>query len=70
MYHITIDTTVCKGCRLCIAVCPAEALGAGTERNTMGYIVPSTNDAACKGCETCAITCPDMAITITKTASA
>lgn len=68
MYRIHIDTTVCKGCRLCITVCPAEALAAGTERNSMGYIVPASFDAKCKGCETCAITCPDMAITIEKTA--
>lgn len=68
MYHITIDKNVCKGCCLCVTVCPAGALSGGHERNTMGYLVPKTDDAACKGCETCSLTCPDMAITIEKTA--
>jgi len=67
MYHIDIDKTLCKGCGLCIVVCPAHALVSGTERNGMGYLIPSRMDEACKGCESCAMTCPDMAITVTKT---
>lgn len=68
MHKIDIDKQLCKGCGLCITVCPAKALSAGTERNGMGYLIPSANNEACKGCDTCALTCPDMAITVTKNA--
>lgn len=67
MHHIGIDKTICKGCGLCIVVCPVKALTAGTERNAMGYLVPAASDKTCRGCDTCAMTCPDMAITVEKT---
>ncbi len=66
MNPLEIDKALCKGCRLCVTVCPAKALRDGTERNSMGYIVPDVRQEACTGCSSCAIVCPDMAISIHK----
>ncbi len=63
---IRVDTTYCKGCGLCVAVCPAEALCVGTERNRMGYHMPVADEAKCKHCKACELICPDLAIWLEK----
>jgi heterodisulfide reductase subunit A-like polyferredoxin len=47
------DDAVCSGCRLCIAMCPYNAVG-----NDAVKKVAVVNEALCKGCGTCAATCP------------
>lgn len=59
---ISVDRQYCKGCALCVAVCPAGALRLGEERNHMGYHTPFADDAACKKCKACELICPDLAI--------
>lgn len=61
---ITIDTTYCKGCELCLVVCKPEALTQGSERNTKGYLTPFVNQEACVACRNCELVCPEMAITV------
>lgn len=57
----------CKGCQLCVEVCPQHVLALNSEViNTKGYhpaelIDP---DGACTGCALCAVMCPDVCITI------
>jgi 2-oxoglutarate ferredoxin oxidoreductase subunit delta len=64
--HITIDESLCKGCELCISVCPYNLLQLADHYTWQGY-QPTTlhdPDQRCTGCMLCAIICPDAAITV------
>lgn len=63
---ICVDKQYCKGCGLCVAVCPADALRLGEERNHMGYHTPLADENACKKCKACEYICPDVAIWLEK----
>jgi 2-oxoglutarate ferredoxin oxidoreductase subunit delta len=65
--HI-IDKEMCKGCGLCVAVCPKKVLELSEDVNAMGYFpVYQARPDKCIYCTTCCIMCPDVAITINKT---
>lgn len=61
---LTLDR--CKGCELCISVCPTKILVIDNEKiNTMGYHPISVTDMnKCTGCANCAIICPDGVINV------
>jgi 2-oxoglutarate ferredoxin oxidoreductase subunit delta len=61
-----IDVERCKGCELCVSVCPQHVIGMSTSFNTRGYRPAQLADPAgdCTGCGVCAIICPDVAITV------
>jgi len=62
---ILIDEQYCKGCFLCIAVCPKKVLARGDKRSRAGYSMPQVeNLGACISCALCEMTCPDMALTV------
>jgi len=62
--RVVIDTEGCKGCGLCIAVCPPAVLGLGA-LNTRGYAAAVLLDnGRCTSCTACALICPDAAITV------
>lgn len=62
---IVIDHDYCKGCQLCIAVCPKGVWELSTTRSAKGYLVPAPTGAdKCVGCLLCEMTCPDLAITV------
>ncbi len=62
---ILIDEQYCKGCFLCIAVCPKKVLARGEKRSRAGYSMPQVeNLGACISCALCEMTCPDMALTL------
>jgi 2-oxoglutarate ferredoxin oxidoreductase subunit delta len=54
----------CKGCEICLSVCPKKVLAIQTEkRNSKGFHTAAcTDDNACTGCAICATMCPDCAI--------
>jgi 2-oxoglutarate ferredoxin oxidoreductase subunit delta len=56
---VTIDQELCKGCLLCIPVCPPKVLEMSTAVNSKGYRYPLLLDG-CTGCELCAKVCPDF----------
>jgi len=63
--HIEIDNNYCKGCQLCIAVCPQGVLEVSPLRNSKGYLMPrAARGEDCTGCMQCEMTCPDLAITV------
>jgi len=62
---IQIAAHLCKGCSLCIAACPTEALVQGTSLNRQGYYAVSYKGAGCTGCGVCFYVCPEPgAITV------
>ena len=56
---VTIDVELCKGCVLCIPVCPPRVLVMSEAVNQRGYRYPLLQDG-CTGCELCAKVCPDF----------
>lgn len=64
---VIISEEICKGCGLCIAVCPRHAMGLAKHTNARGF-----HPAAllclekCTACAQCAIMCPDSCIKILK----
>jgi len=65
---ITINTNICKGCRICEGVCPAKIINFdNTKTNEKGYYTAQVTDMdKCIGCATCACVCPDIAIAVEK----
>jgi 2-oxoglutarate ferredoxin oxidoreductase subunit delta len=67
-YHHTIDENSCKGCGLCITVCPKKVLEISSKVNEKGYYpVFQARPEDCIHCTMCCIMCSDVAITITET---
>lgn len=65
MGRVVIDSEKCKGCYLCVDVCPKKILKKSGEYNSKGIypVVFEENSAkVCIGCAMCAKRCPDMAI--------
>ena len=68
MAKLTIREDICKGCGLCIEVCPKKILALHKEKiNMKGYHpITVTEEAACIGCASCARMCPDCVFTVEK----
>jgi 2-oxoglutarate ferredoxin oxidoreductase subunit delta len=62
---ILIDDQFCKGCNLCLQVCPQKLFSKGEKRSRGGYRMPEIPDTEkCSGCLLCEMTCPDLALTV------
>ncbi len=62
---IQIDETYCKGCGLCIDVCPPQVISLNLNTLTSyGYHPVRLHADGCTGCGICAVVCPDAAITV------
>ena len=69
-YTHIIDKDRCKGCGLCVAVCPKNVLELSREVNTKGYFpVYQARPEDCIYCTICCVMCPDVAIAIEKEAA-
>ena len=67
MGKVIIDEERCKGCQLCIEVCPKHLLGVTESTNNFGYQpVRVVGREECSGCALCAAICPDFAIEVYK----
>lgn len=65
MSHVVIAAELCKGCELCMAVCPKNCFEHADSLNAYGvYPIRLTADAQCTGCSSCAVMCPDTAIEV------
>ena len=62
---VTISVKHCKGCKLCIDVCPKGALKMSGKFSSAGLeIVEWDETKGCTACLLCTTMCPDAAITI------
>lgn len=66
-YEHHIDIERCKGCGLCVTICPKKVLEIIDQVNTKGYFPAyQARPEDCIKCAMCCVMCPDMAITITE----
>ena len=61
---IVINTERCKGCGLCITVCPRNNITISQESNKNGYLPAQAANADCTGCTRCAIVCPEGVVEV------
>lgn len=61
---IIVDIENCKGCELCAAACPQEALELSKSINKKGYRYIVKIEDNCTGCTNCALVCPDGVIKV------
>ena len=66
---ILINRELCKGCYLCVSVCPNSAIAVSDRLNHQGYypaesIDNNEDEKKCVGCAMCATMCPDVAIEV------
>jgi 2-oxoglutarate ferredoxin oxidoreductase subunit delta len=64
--RVVFATNLCKGCSLCVDVCPKHVLALDESTvNPLGYHAARLTDAAgCTSCVLCARVCPEAAITV------
>jgi len=71
--QIEINREYCKGCNLCIIVCPRKVFEESKEMGEWGVLIPTVahpercpninrRDKRKAVCELCILTCPDQAI--------
>jgi len=68
MAKVSFREDRCKGCGLCVSVCPKKILKLDKTRlNSKGYHpIYCADQASCIGCAFCAVQCPDSVITVEK----
>ena len=65
MNKLHVNPKYCKGCLICVEMCPKKALAPSDKMNAKGYILPIEKDMSrCNGCKLCELMCPDFAIAI------
>ena len=68
--NIKIETERCKGCGLCINVCPFHLLEQDGEINSKSYQPArkapdwEEREKGCSACTMCALVCPEVAIEV------
>ena len=64
-YCYSIDADCCKGCGLCVSVCPKNVLEISCQVNIKGYYPAfQARPKDCIVCSMCCLMCPDVAISI------
>jgi 2-oxoglutarate ferredoxin oxidoreductase subunit delta len=65
MPKVRVHAEYCKGCGLCLAVCPKKVLYLSSAVNRRGLRIAEVHEEiACSGCVFCANMCPDAAIEV------
>lgn len=68
MAKVTFNEDRCKGCKLCITVCPKKIVSINSEKLNLKGFHPAgvTEMDKCIGCGFCATICPDCVIQVEK----
>ncbi len=62
---VLVNETACKGCGICIAMCPVKILNFSEDFNEQGFHFPKVSDQGkCVKCRNCMIYCPDFAMVV------
>lgn len=61
---IIIDIERCKGCGLCVMVCPKGSIIISEQSNQNGFFPAQADNTECTGCGNCAIMCPEAIIEV------
>ena len=67
---IAVDRELCKGCHICIEVCPNNRIEVDESLNNKGYSPArpkenvSEGEKGCVGCAMCATVCPAEALSV------
>jgi len=65
MFKIVINTEWCKGCHICVEVCPRQVLDVDGDAFVRGsHPVRVARIEDCTVCRQCELLCPDLAITV------
>lgn len=68
MFTLSLNRERCKGCGLCIGICPQQILRLSSSFNHLGYHAIEVSDVSrCTGCMRCVTICPDVVIEIHRT---
>lgn len=60
MNHVRVRDDECKGCAVCVSVCPKKCLAMSGKLNSMGYeYVQFIDPDACTACGLCFLSCPE-----------
>lgn len=63
--RVQVLENLCKGCGICVAVCPEDALTMSGTLNSSGYyVVELTQPDVCTSCRMCAMMCPDVSLRV------
>ncbi len=57
--RVEINADECKGCLLCVSVCPTQVLVRTKNLNKQGYFSVDYTGSGCTGCGFCFYTCPE-----------
>lgn len=63
---IVVDIERCKGCGVCVSLCPKQVIALSTNVNGKGYNYAEQVKDDCIGCASCGMVCPDGVITVYK----
>jgi len=67
MAEVKFNVEHCKGCELCVSVCPKQIIKMSEKFNSKGYRPATvTEQEKCLGCAFCARICPDVVIEVYK----
>jgi len=64
--RVTIDESRCKGCELCVEICPQKVMILSKKMGPFGHYpaIFQEEEGHCTVCRLCVIVCPDVAITL------
>lgn len=65
--NVIFDNERCKGCELCVNVCPVDIIELSPRLNSKGYHYSQVKEGTmekCIACGFCGMTCPDFVIKV------
>jgi 2-oxoglutarate ferredoxin oxidoreductase subunit delta len=64
-HKISVNPDWCKGCHICVEVCPRKVLEIDDAMFLRGFHpIRVARPDDCTGCRQCELLCPDLAITV------